>query len=141
MSDSIPSTSVTCEMRRQPSTSRVMWMIDVECARDLLADRVQRDLEAGHQHQRLEPVEGVAWRVRMNRRQRALVTGVHRLEHVERLGSANLADDDPVGPHAEGVADELADADLAFALDVRAAATRGGSRAPAAAAARPRPRS
>ena len=44
---------------------------------------------------------------------------VHRLEHVERLGAADLADDDPVGAHAQGVPDELADADLALAFDVR----------------------
>ena len=49
------------------------------------------------------------------------MAGVHGLEHVERLGAADLADDDPVGPHAQGVADELADADLALALDVRRA--------------------
>ncbi len=30
--------------------------------------------------------------------------GRHRLEHVERLLAAALADDDPVGPHPEGVA-------------------------------------
>ena len=46
------------------------------------------------------------------------MAGVHRLEHVERLGAADLADDDPVGPHAQRVPDELADRDLAFALDV-----------------------
>ena len=43
---------------------------------------------------------------------------VHRLEHVERLRAADLADDDAVGAHAQGVADELADRDLALALDV-----------------------
>ena len=46
---------------------------------------------------------------------------VHGLEHVERLGAADLADDDAVGAHTQGVADELADADLALALDVRRA--------------------
>ena len=46
------------------------------------------------------------------------MAGVHRLEHVERLGAANLADDDPVGPHAQRVPDEVADRDLALALDV-----------------------
>ena len=46
---------------------------------------------------------------------------VHRLEHVQRLRAADLADDDAVGAHAQGVADELADADLALALDVRRA--------------------
>ena len=42
--------------------------------------------------------------------ERALVAGVHGLEHVERLGAADLAHDDAVGPHAQRVADELADA-------------------------------
>ena len=43
---------------------------------------------------------------------------VHRLEHVERLRAANLAHDDPVGAHAQGVPHELPDRDLAGALDV-----------------------
>src|SRR5207247_10732630 len=52
---------------------------------------------------------------------RALMARVHRLEHVERLGAADLADDDAVRPHAEGVPDELADPNLALTLDVRRA--------------------
>ena len=60
-------------------------------------------------------------RVGVDRRERAVVAGVHRLQHVERLGAANLADDDPVGAHAQGVAHEVADRDLALALDVRRA--------------------
>ncbi len=43
---------------------------------------------------------------------------VHRLEHVDRLGAANLTDDDAVGPHAESVPHEVADANLALPLDV-----------------------
>ena len=54
----------------------------------------------------------------MHGRQRALVTGVHRLEHVECLGTANLPDDDPVGTHAKGVPDEVANRDLSLTLDV-----------------------
>src|SRR5829696_662059 len=54
----------------------------------------------------------------MDRRQRALVACVHRLEHVQGLGAPDLADDDPVGAHPQRVPDELADADLALALDV-----------------------
>ena len=50
--------------------------------------------------------------------QRAVVAGVHGLEHVQRLAGAALADDDAVGPHPEGVPDELADGDGALALDV-----------------------
>ena len=47
------------------------------------------------------------------------MTGVHGLQHVERSTVANLADDDAVGAHTEGVLDEVADRDLALALDVR----------------------
>ena len=57
----------------------------------------------------------------MDRRERAVVARVHGLEHVERLGAAALADDDAVGPHAQAVPDEVADRDLALALDVRRA--------------------
>ena len=56
---------------------------------------------------------------------RALVAGVHGLEHVERLAAADLADDDPVGSHAQRVAHQVADGDLALALDVgRTASSR-----------------
>ena len=48
-------------------------------------------------------------RVGVARGQRALVARVHRPQHVDGLGSSDLADDDPVGAHAEGVAHELAD--------------------------------
>ena len=36
-----------------------------------------------------------------------------------RLPAADLADHDPVRPHAQRVADQVADGDLALALDVR----------------------
>jgi hypothetical protein len=36
-----------------------------------------------------------------------LVTGIHGLQHVERLVAADLADDDPVRPHAKTVDQEL----------------------------------
>jgi hypothetical protein len=60
----------------------------------------------------------VARRVGVHGRQRPVVAGVHRLEHVERFLAADLADDDAVGPHAQRVDDELALADRALALDV-----------------------
>ena len=117
-SDSIRSTSVTWLIRREPSTRRGDLDEQVECARHLLADRAERELDAGRQDERLETGQRVARRVGVDRRERALVARVHRLEHVQGLGAADLADDDPVGPHAQGVPDELADLDLALALDV-----------------------
>ena len=78
-----------------------------------------RELDARGHDEGLEAGERVARVVRVDRRQRALVARVHRLEHVQGLGAADLADDDPVGAHAQGVPDELADADLALSFDVR----------------------
>jgi hypothetical protein len=46
------------------------------------------------------------------------MAGVHRLQHVERLAAAHLADDDAVGPHAQRVAHEVTDRDLSLALHV-----------------------
>ncbi len=42
------------------------------------------------------------------------MAGGHRLHQVERLAAAHLADDDPVRPHAQGGAEEVADGDLAL---------------------------
>ena len=93
----------------------------VDRAGDLLADGADRQVDAGHQHHRLDAGEHVARGVGVHGADRAVVAGVHGLEHVERGGVADLADDDAVGPHAQRVADQVADRDLALALDVRRA--------------------
>ena len=46
------------------------------------------------------------------------MAGVHGLKHVQRLGSAALADDDAVRPHAQGVAHQVALRDLAEPFEV-----------------------
>jgi hypothetical protein len=97
----------------------------VHGGRDLLADGPDREVDAGHQDHRLEAGQHVARRVGVAGRQRAVVAGVHGLEHVQRLACAALADDDAVGAHAQAVADELADRDRALALDVRRAGLEG----------------
>jgi hypothetical protein len=40
------------------------------------------------------------------------------LQHVERLGAADFADDDAVRPHAQAIADEVALLDFAHAFEV-----------------------
>ena len=90
----------------------------IQRARHLSADGLQRQVVAGHQHHRLDARERVAGAVGVDGRERAVVAGVHRLEHVQRLGATHLADDDPVGPHAQRVPHQLADGDLTLALDV-----------------------
>ena len=54
----------------------------------------------------------------MDRAHRAVVAGVHRLEQVEGLRPAHLADDDPFRSHAQAVPDEIAHGDLALALEI-----------------------
>jgi hypothetical protein len=46
------------------------------------------------------------------------VAGRHRLQHVEHLGTANLADYHAVGAHPQGVAKKVALADFALALHI-----------------------
>src|SRR5215210_4097896 len=46
------------------------------------------------------------------------MTGIHRLQQVERFWSADFADDDAFGTHAQAVTDQFAHRDLALALDV-----------------------
>ena len=74
---------------------------EVECRGDLLPDGPGREVEAGHEHHRLDAGQRVTRGVGVDRGERAVVAGVHGLEHVEGLGAADLADDDAVGPHAQ----------------------------------------
>src|SRR5664280_1908061 len=55
---------------------------EVDGRRDLLADRAEREVHAGHQDHRLETGEHVARAVRVAGGHRAVVAGIHRLEHV-----------------------------------------------------------
>ena len=119
VSPSMPRTSHTFVTRRVPSRRRVEMDDEVERDLPLLADRTHRQLDAAHQHHRLDADERVARAVGVDRGERAVVARVHRLEHVECFGAARLTDDDPVGSHTQRVAHELADLDLARTLDVR----------------------
>ena len=98
---------------------------EVDRGRDLLADGADREVDAGHEDHRLEARQHVARAVGVAGGHRAVVARVHGLEHVQRLARTALPDDDPVGPHAQRVADELADRDLALALDVGRAGLEG----------------
>src|SRR5207302_8544901 len=91
---------------------------DVDRAGDLLPNGFDRELDARHQHQGFETRKGVARAVRVDCGHRAVVAGVHGLQHVERFAGAALTHDDPLGPHAQGVDDETLDRDLALAVDV-----------------------
>ena len=90
----------------------------VDRAGDLGADRPGRQIDGGHLHHVLDPGQRVARGVGVDRADRAVVAGVHRLQHVVGLGAAHLAHDDPVGPHTQRVAQQLALVDLAAPFQV-----------------------
>ena len=50
---------------------------------------------------------------------RAVVTGVHRLQHVERFAATHFADDDAVGAHAQALRTRSRCVTGAAAFDVR----------------------
>src|SRR3954454_7767515 len=94
---------------------------NVDRRSDLRAGRFRGDVDPTHPDHLLDTRERIARSIGVDRGHRAIVTGVHRLEHVERFTGANLAEDDPVGPYAQRVLDEVALSDFALPLDVRGA--------------------
>ena len=108
MSPSRPCTSATWLTTRLPSDCRDSWTIEVDSAGHL---RPAWPLAAGRTRPSRPSSRAARSRpggVRVDRRHRPLVPGVHRLEHVQRLGAAALADDDPVRPHPQAVLDQVA---------------------------------
>ena len=54
----------------------------------------------------------------MDSSQRAIVTCIHCLQHVERFFSTHFTDDDPVGTHTERIDHELSLTDGTLSFDV-----------------------
>src|SRR5271165_127156 len=90
----------------------------VESAGEVHADRLERQVEVRHHDHVFDAVKRIARRVGVNRRHRPVVPRIHRLQHVERHGAADFANDDAVRAHAQSIAEELALCDLADAFDV-----------------------
>ena len=90
----------------------------VDGRRKLRPQGADRQLEAGHADHGLQPRQGVARGIGVNGGHRAFMAGVHGLDHVERLGAAALADDDPVGPHSQRVLDQVGRRHGPAALDI-----------------------
>ena len=115
---SVPVISEMLETRRLPSVPRVSWtMISSERAmvwRTSVSDMFTPLIPT------MASMRDMAsrGRVGVDGGHRALVAGVHGLQHVQHLGGADLADDDAVGAHTQGVAHQIAGHDLAPPLDV-----------------------
>ena len=54
----------------------------------------------------------------MNGTHTAVVTGVHGLQHIQRLGSPNLPHDDSIRPHPKRVDDQISGGDSSTTFDV-----------------------
>ena len=115
----MPMTSVMLMMRRDPSLKRdactstwtalaICWRMEINCMFALAIDTITSRRR-----------DGVARAVGVDRGQRSVVTGVHRLQHVQRFLAADFADDDAVGTHTQAVDQQFALADGAVAFEVR----------------------
>ena len=117
-SPSVPITSVTLVMRREPSRRRSAWtMTSTEptiISRMVLDGRLKPPMVI----MRFETGESFARAVGVERAHRAVMARVHGLQKVERLGSAHFAHDDAFRTHTQTVADEIAHGDLALPFEV-----------------------
>ena len=77
--------------------------------------------QAARAGERLQPGRHLPRGVRVHGARAAVVPGVQRREQVADLGAADLADDQPVRAHPQGLADQVAQGHPAGALDVRRA--------------------
>ena len=91
---------------------------DIEGRSQLRPHGVQGQLHPRHQRHGLDAVQGIAGAVRVRRGQRAIVAGVHRLQHIQRLAAAHLAHHNPIRAHPQRVDDQLPDAHFAAPLHV-----------------------
>ena len=55
----------------------------------------------------------------MRRRKRAVMAGIHRLQHIECLAASDFSDDDAVRTHAESILHKVSDRDRPLALYIR----------------------
>ena len=119
MSPSMPCTSVTCVTRRVPSLRRLI------CTMTSIAEAIcSRIARSGRSMPAIST--SVSRRAIASRGELACIVEIEPSWPVfiacsmSRLSrAAHLADDDAVGPHAQRVPHQVADRDLASALDVR----------------------
>ena len=84
---------------------------DVNGERDSLADAAMRKADVRGQHAVRQASERLLGGVRVNRAQAPEMTGVQRLEEVERFGAAHLAHQDAIRAVTQRGAQEVGDGD------------------------------
>ena len=85
-------------------------------------------MNAGHQHHRLQTRQCITRAVSMNGADRAVMSGVHRLHHVQSFAASDLTDDDSVRPHAQRVAHQISLRHRTLSLDVGGPSSPGAPR-------------
>src|SRR4029453_5004636 len=55
---------------------------DINGRADVMPQKPRWDIEAGHRHHRLNPDQGISGTIGVDGRQRAIVPGIHRLQHI-----------------------------------------------------------
>ena len=122
MSPSMPCTSVMCVTRRVPSRSRVMWTIrltaEATCSRMARSGMSIPAISTSVSRRAIASRGELAWTVEMEPSWPVFMA----CSMSRRFAAADLAHHNPVRPHAQRVPDQVADGDLALALDVRRAA-------------------
>ena len=113
-----PVGSTISTTRRRPVGVPLAVGDEVDGCRNRRQHEARVDVAPGQQRQRGQLAERLARGVGVDRR-RAGHAGVEREQQVERLGVAHLADDQPVGPHAQRLLHEPPQRDLAGALEAR----------------------
>ena len=76
------------------------------------------EVDTGHTHHVFKARHGFPGIVGMNRAHRAVMAGVHGLQHVDGLCAADFTKNDPVGPHSQRVLDQVTHGDLTAAFQV-----------------------
>jgi hypothetical protein len=68
---------------------------------DRFAHAVARQFDIRGQHAVRHADQRLVWGIRMDRAETSQVAGVERLQQIERFGSPDFTDEDPIGPMAE----------------------------------------
>ena len=85
---------------------------------DLLSYGRRWQFEPGHHYHIFESREGVARIIGVTCCHRSVVTGIHRLQHIESFRAAALSYDDAVRAHSQGIDYEVAYSNSPLSFDV-----------------------
>jgi hypothetical protein len=90
----------------------------IHCRGNLLANCSLWDIQVRHRDHRVQTIQGIAGAVGVNSRQASIVTGIHRLKHVERFLTTDLANHNAIRSHTQRVDDEIALAHCPFTFNI-----------------------